>query len=263
MKEEGGNHTKRRLGKDKRKREGGDDSDDSADFELGLRPKKTSFTPKRRRVRYGWACSMCKIKHRSCDGQRPCHRCRNEGFADTCNDGPAYQEEDVYKGKEPNRQFSCRNEPVAVDLAVSHTKVSSCAYQQPQCHLIRQEQEIFAKVTHTVAMAAAASASAEPFLFQFLEPPSWHHTSVYQTATSPLHVPTFCNYLPPHFAFGPPFSSIHLDDEEEEEDTQDQNLMQGQVYSSPRIGGQVTHTSTDPFGPFLRGDFPGGLASQY
>ena len=40
-----------------------------------------SKSQKKRRVRYGWACSMCKFKHRSCDGQRPCNRCKSEGFA--------------------------------------------------------------------------------------------------------------------------------------------------------------------------------------
>jgi len=248
-----------RPNKGKRKLGGGDDSDDSADFVPTHRTKKNgkkkahnSASAKRRRVRYGWACTMCKVKHRSCDGQRPCNRCRNEGFADSCHDSPTCVADDVYNGKEPNRQFSCRNEEPITFLAGAEVK------GRHTCRLLEHEQEIFAKVAQTVAMATVSKLEPnssnetsptsspmlkhEPFLFQFLEPPSWHITSRVTPGWA-LSLPGPGSYLPSNFVFDAPFSSFPADEEEEEDQVM---WIPPNIFSTSSCTSVHQHTSFMP-----------------
>lgn len=191
----------------KKRKSLGDDSDESSETDdgcCGNQQKKgknnNEAKKKKRRVRYGWACSMCKLKHRSCDGQRPCTRCKNEGFADTCCDGSGDEGE---KQQNDNKK-KIKQEKLAYTTMIKHKGNTCCvtpterplvenckkekkqhAQQQPQQHTPsssclsqRQlEREILAKVIEFVSLKADAltttnntASSIMPAFAQLLQP---------------------------------------------------------------------------------------------
>jgi len=216
----------RRTQGGKKRKSLGDDSDESSETDdgccgnqqnKGKKNNNNNETKKKRRVRYGWACSMCKLKHRSCDGQRPCTRCKNEGFADTCCDGSGDEGE---KQQNDNKK-KIKQEKLAYTTMIKHKGnmccvtserplVENCKKEKKQhaqqhtpspCSQRQLEREILAKVIEFVSLKADAltttnntASSIMPAFAQLLQPqqqPQQHTQQPQQHTQQPQqqHVP--------------------------------------------------------------------------